>query len=35
VALKLNETHHLLAHADVNILGDDIRFIKKTQEVFN
>jgi hypothetical protein len=33
--LKYNETHHLLAPADdVNILGENIDTIKKTQRLY-
>jgi hypothetical protein len=31
VGLKLNETHHLLAYADVKLLEDNTNIIKKTQ----
>jgi hypothetical protein len=30
--LKLNGTHHLLAYADVNILGGSVRAVKKNTE---
>jgi hypothetical protein len=34
VGLKLNGTHHILAYAgDVNLLGDNIDTIKKTQKL--
>jgi hypothetical protein len=34
VELKLNESHHLLAYADnVNLLGDNVDTIRKTQKL--
>jgi hypothetical protein len=36
VGLKLNGTHHVLAYADdVNLLGDNTDFIKKTQTLID
>jgi hypothetical protein len=33
VGLKLNGIHQLLAYADVNLLGDNIGTVKKTQKL--
>jgi hypothetical protein len=35
LGLKLNEAHHLLPYADVNLLGDNIDTVKEYTKTFN